>query len=117
MRKNNYPEWVLQHKRSGTEIRLIKGRYYLYEVSSHWDRELKRSKKKTGAYLGSITQEGFKAKKSKPMLPNQSVQVRNFGAILYLKEKNEDILKVLQTLFPHKGSTLFLCAIFRLLYL
>jgi len=47
-----YPEWVLKYKRKGTAIHKIRGRYYLYEVSSKWDKELKRARKITGRYLG-----------------------------------------------------------------
>ena len=27
-----HPEWALAHKRKGTELRLLKGKYYLYQV-------------------------------------------------------------------------------------
>jgi len=115
--KNSFPDWVLRHKRAGTEIRCIKGRYYLYEVSSKWSRELKRSKKITGAYLGSITREGFKPKRNKSeVLANQSVRVLNAGAIAYLQNRNQDIIDALQEIFPHYSSSLFMCAVFRLLH-
>ena len=29
-----HPEWALACKRKSTELRLLKGKYYLYEVSS-----------------------------------------------------------------------------------
>jgi len=32
-----HPSWAVQFKRPGTELRLIRGRYYLYEVSSKWN--------------------------------------------------------------------------------
>lgn len=41
-----HPEWALKYKTKGTELRLIRGTYYLYEVSSKWNphkkNELKR---------------------------------------------------------------------------
>ena len=38
-----YPEWVLKHKTKGTNISRIKGKYYLYAVSSKWNkRELEK---------------------------------------------------------------------------
>jgi len=40
-----HPEWALKHKKPGTELRLMKGRYYLYEVSSKWNKEKKRAQK------------------------------------------------------------------------
>ena len=55
-----HPKWATKHKRKGTELRLINGRFYLYEVSSKWDPEKKRAKKITGKLLGKITKEsGF----------------------------------------------------------
>ena len=61
MKETKHPEWVLKHKRSGTELKVINGRYYLYDVKSVYDKTLKRSKKVSGGILGSITEEeGFK---------------------------------------------------------
>ena len=38
-----HPEWALAHKLKGTELRLLKGKYYLYQVTSKWNPEKKRS--------------------------------------------------------------------------
>jgi hypothetical protein len=55
-----HPTWATQHKRPGTELRFIRGRYYLYEVSSKWNPEKKRAQKVTGRIMGSVTEEkGF----------------------------------------------------------
>ena len=56
-KKAEHPQWALDQKRPGTELRCIRGRYYLYECSSFYDKEKKRTRKKTGAYLGMITEE------------------------------------------------------------
>ena len=50
-----YPEWVLKHKAKGTQINCVNGHYYLYEVSSVWNKEKGRAQKITKAYLGTIT--------------------------------------------------------------
>lgn len=43
-----------------SEVRLISGHYYVYLISSVWDREKKRAKKKTGECIGKITEhDGF----------------------------------------------------------
>lgn len=52
-----HPEWVTKHKKKGTCITCVKGRYYLYEYSTVWSPEKKRAKKVTGKYLGVITEE------------------------------------------------------------
>lgn len=55
-----HPEWALAHRKPGTELKLINGRYYLYAVRSQYDKTLKRSKKVSLGILGSISQEkGF----------------------------------------------------------
>lgn len=59
MALSEYPGWVLAHKGPGTEIRQIRGKYYLYRCSSFYDPETKRTRKKTGEYLGRITEEGL----------------------------------------------------------
>ena len=42
---NKHPEWALKHKKARTELRLINGRYYLYEVSSKWNKQKNERKK------------------------------------------------------------------------
>ena len=53
----NHPQWALNQKRPGTELRCIRGKYYLYECSSFYDKEKKKTRKKTGAYLGIVTED------------------------------------------------------------
>jgi hypothetical protein len=90
--RSELPDWVAQHKRPGTEIRLISGKYYLYQISSQWDVALKRSKKKTGAYLGRITSQGFKPKKTEQSLDdNSQISVRHFGAVHYFEQRSGTI--------------------------
>lgn len=52
-----HPDWVLKHKIPNTEIRCIRGRYYLYNITSVWCPEKKRTKKKTLKQVGVIDQE------------------------------------------------------------
>lgn len=56
MAESSYPQWVLEQKRPGTEIRRIRGFYYLYEAKCVYDKEKKRGRKVTGKYLGRITE-------------------------------------------------------------
>ena len=52
-----HPEWALKFKTKNTELRLIRGRYYLYNITSIWDPEKKRTKKVTLGSVGTITEE------------------------------------------------------------
>ncbi len=56
-KKAEHPQWAQDQKRPGTELRCIRGKYYLYECSSFYDKEKKKTRKKTGDYLGMITEE------------------------------------------------------------
>lgn len=54
------PEWALQFKEPRTEIRLIKGAYYKYEVKYQYNKDKKRTDKITVRLLGKITEsDGF----------------------------------------------------------
>jgi hypothetical protein len=54
------PQWATKHRKPGTELRFIRGKYYLYAVGSVYDPVTKKGKKITGKILGSITEaNGF----------------------------------------------------------
>ena len=56
----NHPAWALKHRKEGTELRFIKGKYYLYAYKTHYDKNKKKLRKVSGPLLGSITEkEGF----------------------------------------------------------
>lgn len=117
MKIKDYPDWVLTHKAKGTEIRHFNGRYYLYKISSFWDKEKKKSRKKTECLLGRITEDGLKA--SKPRISEEKVSqisVVESGMSEYIHSQNEDILEALTTHFPKEATSLFLLALFRLAY-
>lgn len=100
-----HPEWATKHKRKGTELRLLKGKYYLYEVSSKWDPVLKRSKKITGKLIGKITQEnGFveseKDKLRKRELTVSKLTVKEYGITAFINSHLNEYVALLQKHFP-----------------
>ena len=52
-----HPEWALKFKAKNTEIRFQRGKYYMYNITSVWCPEKKRTKKVTLNYVGSISEE------------------------------------------------------------
>ena len=81
MERNNspHPEWAVKFRRPGTELRLINGRYCLYECKCVYDKEKKRNRKITGKYLGSITErDGFIPSK-KRQLEKEMAQLKSGG--------------------------------------
>ena len=54
------PGWVRDFDRpKGTEVKHIRGNWYLYERSWRYDPKIRRSRKVSGRYLGKITQKGL----------------------------------------------------------
>ena len=52
-----HPEWALKHKTKGTELRCIRGKYYLYKVTTKRDPQTKKPKKITLNQIGTICEE------------------------------------------------------------
>ncbi len=93
IKTKDYPTWVLAHKVKGTEIRHFNDRFYLYKISSFWDKEQKKSRKKIDCLLGQITEEGLKV--SKPQISEEKasqISVVESGLSEYIHSQNEDIL-------------------------
>lgn len=76
----SHPDWALKHKRAGTELKLINGRYYLYGVKSVYDKTLKRSRKVSLGILGNISQE-------KGFIPSQKAELKRKGGSSYLDKQ------------------------------
>jgi len=109
-----HPEWALKHKRPHTELRLIRGRYYLYEVSSKWNPEKGRAQKITGKFLGTITEEdGFIESKKQRLLKEveqlknenknpqiKKLSVKEYGITKYIDSYLNDYKQLLMKHFP-----------------
>ena len=112
-----YPDWVLKHKKKGTELRKKGNCYYLYKVTSVWDKEKKKPRKITEKFLGTITKEGFiKPKHEQLMESMKSISVKEYGATNLIIEMNNDIKEKLKQIYPKKWKELLLFSIFRVLY-
>lgn len=120
--KSPHPSWAIQHRQPGTELRLIRGNYYLYEVSSKYDPVLKRAKKVSGKILGSITQERGFVKSEKRLLVERAAKpinisnicVREYGVTSFLNEYNGEIAQRLQFYFPDQYQLIIYMAFTRL---
>ncbi|MDR1884309.1 MAG: hypothetical protein LBR26_16250 [Prevotella sp.] len=78
---SQYPEWVTSHRKPGTEIRKFKDRYYVYAVKGFYDKEKKKSRKKTVGFPGTVSEsEGFVEAKTKRVPRSyKSVDVKNIS--------------------------------------
>lgn len=111
-----YPEWVERQRRPGTNINCIRGKYYLYEVTSVWNKEKGRAQKKTGKYLGRITEEGLiPPKPKKTEVEGSCPTIREYGASSTLYNIGKDIYANLKASFPADADTVFCLAILRVI--
>ena len=118
------PEWVAKHKRPNTEIKVKGNHFYLYEVSSYWDKEKKRAQKKSGVYLGRITPEGFVPKErtytkktAHCEIPKHDIAVKEYGASSLLSRNlGGSICEKLQEAFPDYWREIFIISILRTIH-
>jgi hypothetical protein len=122
-RKSPYPEWVNKCRKPGTEIRKMKDKYYVYEVSSFYDKEKKRARKKTGKYLGAITENGGFKEATSIKVPKSSVAVnisrlstKEYGMVAFIQEYCGKMVEGLKTHFPGKWQFILVALYCRLLY-
>ena len=54
----NYPDWVMMHKKKGTYINHVNGKYYLYAAHSERIPGTKKVKRVSDGYIGRITERG-----------------------------------------------------------
>jgi transposase len=116
-----HPAWALKHKAKGTELRCIRGKYYLYQVSSFWDKKKKCTRKVTGKMVGRITKDdgliprGTK-RPSKMQTMLQNITTKEYGATAALQQVSADIINHLKEAFPKRWEELLALAINRLLH-
>ena len=99
----------------------MNGRYYLYEASSKWNPEKKRSMKITGKLLGKITEEeGFiesdKARLRRQRQLIEKVQVKEFGIASAAESVFADSMSALKRFFPDEWQRIAALAYGRLVY-
>lgn len=119
-----HPEWALKHKRPRTELRFLKGKYYLYEVSSTYDREKKRAKKISGPLLGSITEErgfipsdkGQLREKAKSGIDIKTISTKEYGFSFYIEHGLQDITLRLKEYFPENWKLIIALAYARFVH-
>ena len=120
-KKIQHPDWATKFKAKGTELRFINNRYYLYKITSKWDKIKKKTKKITLEMIGRITEEnGLIPKGTKKSLLVKKIKTpistKEYGASKFLEELGGDIKSKLQIFFPELWTSIFVMAIQRLLY-
>jgi len=123
MSTTQHPEWALAHKKPGTELRLIRDRYYLYEYKTVYDKKKKGPRKITGKLLGRITEEeGFvpSSKRKLEVEAAHSLQAkpvcREYGVSFLVSHVLTPYVEQLKAQFPRHWKILLSIAYCRFVY-
>jgi transposase len=109
--KNPKPSYVTSFNRlAGTEIKYIGGHWYLYERKTVYDPGTKKKRKKSGAMLGTIREDGLRPKKSTSAtsinVPSE-IQCVEYAASEYLYQSNQRMIERLKASFPRDWEKIF----------
>ncbi len=108
------PEEIKKHKPKCTEIRNINGTFYVYKITSVWDSEKKKAKKKTLNCVGKITEkDGFIPSKS--ITEVNKVIVKEYGCYQLFISLNRELYENLKLSFESSYREIFIIALIRLL--
>jgi len=121
-RTSPHPDWALKHKLPKTELRCINGHYYLYEVTSIYDKQKRRARKVSGKLLGKITEEqGFipsekhaLRKKAASSITPTRLAHREYGLTRFVLGSTDQMQAALARHFPDDASLLLALAYCRL---
>jgi transposase len=90
------------------ELRTIKNQYYIYSITSKWNKQTKKPQK-TAKYLGTIHPNGtYKPKKQKTKI--STTKIYQYGNTQLLQTLSKDLQNT-QTTLPHKNELIALSII------
>ncbi|MCL5677679.1 MAG: hypothetical protein M1442_00215, partial [Candidatus Thermoplasmatota archaeon] len=111
-----HPDWVLKHRAKGTHVIRRGENYYLYRVTSVWNREKGRAQLKTENYLGKITLDGIIPPRQERMLGRlRQATIKEYGASFLINHLAGDIIELLKGEYQ-EWMELFSFAALRLLH-
>jgi len=122
-KKSPYPAWVDKHRKPGTEIRKFGDKFYQYEVSSYYDKEKKKGRKKTGKLLGTLSEaHGFVEKKFIKVSRNyrgpivKNITTKEYGLSAFIQTYCIDIIAPLKQYFPEQWEWMLVALYCRILH-
>lgn len=109
-----YPDWVLKHKKKGTYVNCVKGKYYLYAAHSERVPGTKKVKRICDGYLGRITEdEGLIPPKDKV---SSKIEVYEYGLTYSLLQLCQNIHNGFKKTSPRNANLIMVCAILNIVY-
>jgi len=123
MNTTSHPQWALAHRKPGTELRCLGGKYYLYSYTTVYDKEKKGAKKISGKLLGRITeQQGFipsGKRKLEKALDFRNVTkpcCKEFGVSFLVTKNFSKYIGFLMSIFPDHWKSIVAIAYCRFVY-
>ena len=116
------PDWIQEHKEPRTEIKCIKNGFYKYEVAFVYNKEKKRTEKKTTRLLGKITEKDGFIPSSKDSLRRKSeelpqVDIKAFGVYnLFSDLMKEEIVSLKEAFGEEQAERLLSFSMMRWAY-
>ena len=113
MKTTKIPPEIARFRQPGTQIKRIRGHYYLAKVTSRWDPAAKKVKKVYLGHLGTVTEKGITPKRTVRRPVNVRTYSKEFGATWAVAELTKDIHENLKKHFPGDADWLYVTAILR----
>ena len=107
------PPEIARFRKPGTQIKCIRGHYYLTKVTSKWDPVARKVRKVYQGHLGTVTAEGVIPRKSRRRPVDAPVYSKEFGATWAVSELTGDIHEMLKKHFPNDADWLYVTALIR----
>ena len=105
----DYPDWVLAHKKKGTYINYVKGKYYLYAAHSERVPGTKKVRRVSDGYIGRITEkDGLIPAKDKV---DGAIVVYEYGLHMTALVVSGDILTGLRREFRAVATRIYISGI------
>jgi len=122
--KSPHPEWAVKHRKEGTELRLIKGKYYLYSYKTVYDKNKKRPKKISGPIIGTVTEKEGLIPSGKRALENLAacrkstpvIRCKEYGVASLITSALSEYGKSLQKVFGDDWKWITAIAYSRFIY-
>ncbi|MBR1644425.1 MAG: transposase [Bacteroidales bacterium] len=107
------PPEIARHRKPGTQVKCIRGKYYLQRVTSRWDKDAKKIRKVVLEHIGMVTPEGVVPKRTRRVPADAKTYSKEFGATWAVSELTRDIHEALRKHFPEDADWLYVTALLR----
>ena len=97
--KNPIPADIARHRTRGTEIKRVGSHFYIQRIKCVWDKAKKKRRKIIVEYIGAVTPEGIKPKKTRKVPVHATPHSVEFGATWAARQLSGDVKATLEKHF------------------